>query len=102
MENILRILPPAVGVVALAIAGALAVWVSKQDAGNDRMKEISGYIHSGAMAFLRREYVTMALVIAALCAEGTSRIEQAGMVDRGYERIDGRLRELGADIRREE
>lgn len=44
----------------------------------------------------------MALVIAALCAEGTSRIEQAGMVDRGYERIDGRLRALGADIRRED
>jgi UDP-N-acetylglucosamine 1-carboxyvinyltransferase len=44
----------------------------------------------------------MALVIAALCAEGPSRIEQAGMVDRGYERIDARLRALGADIRREE
>ncbi|MBR4910165.1 MAG: sodium-translocating pyrophosphatase [Clostridia bacterium] len=66
MENILRILPPAAGVIALAVAGALAIWVSKQDTGNDRMREISGYIHSGAMAFLRREYVTMAIVIAAL------------------------------------
>ena len=44
----------------------------------------------------------MALVIAALCAEGTTRIEQANMVDRGYERIDARLRALGADIRRED
>lgn len=44
----------------------------------------------------------MAMVIAALCAEGTTRIEQANMVDRGYERIDARLRSLGADIRRED
>lgn len=42
----------------------------------------------------------MALIIAALCASGTSIIEQAGMVDRGYERIDARLRALGADITR--
>ena len=44
----------------------------------------------------------MALVIAALAADGTSRIEQANMVDRGYERIDARLRALGAGIVREE
>lgn len=42
----------------------------------------------------------MALVIAALAAEGTSTIEHAGMIDRGYERIDERLRALGADIER--
>ena len=44
----------------------------------------------------------MALVIAALCAKGTTVIEQAEMIDRGYERIEARLRALGADIRREE
>ena len=43
----------------------------------------------------------MALIIAALCARGTTVIEQAEMVDRGYERIDARLRALGADISRE-
>ncbi len=43
----------------------------------------------------------MALVIAALCAKGTSIIEQAEMVDRGYERLEARLRALGADIVRE-
>ena len=68
MENILKFLPPAVGIIALAFAGALAIWVSKQDAGNERMREISGYIHSGAMAFLRREYITMLIVIAVLSA----------------------------------
>lgn len=44
----------------------------------------------------------MALVIAALCAKGTTVIEQAEMIDRGYERLEARLRALGADIRREE
>ncbi len=44
----------------------------------------------------------MALIIAALCAKGTSVMEQAEMVDRGYEKIETRLRALGADIRREE
>jgi UDP-N-acetylglucosamine 1-carboxyvinyltransferase len=42
----------------------------------------------------------MALVAAALCAEGESRIMNAHQVDRGYERIDDRLRALGARIRR--
>lgn len=44
----------------------------------------------------------MALIIAALCAKGTTVIEQAEMVDRGYERVDARLRALGAEISREE
>ena len=43
----------------------------------------------------------MAMVIAALCANGTSIIDNAGMVDRGYERIDERLQQLGARITRE-
>jgi len=42
----------------------------------------------------------MALLIAALCAEGTSTIGNIGQIDRGYERIDERLRALGAQIER--
>ena len=42
----------------------------------------------------------MAMLIAALCAEGTSRIGNVGEIDRGYERIDERLRALGAHIER--
>jgi len=43
-------------------------WVSKQDAGSDRMKEIAKYIQEGAMAFLKAEYkiLTYFVVIAAL------------------------------------
>lgn len=42
----------------------------------------------------------MAMLIAALCAEGTSEIGNVGQIDRGYERIDERLRALGAKIER--
>ena len=42
----------------------------------------------------------MAMLIAALCAEGTSEIGNSAQIDRGYERIDLRLRDLGAQIDR--
>ena len=44
----------------------------------------------------------MAMVIAALCAEGVSTIGDAYQIDKGYERIDERLRALGARIERVE
>ena len=44
----------------------------------------------------------MAMLIAALCAEGRSTIGNIGQIDRGYERIDERLRDLGAVIERTE
>jgi UDP-N-acetylglucosamine 1-carboxyvinyltransferase len=42
----------------------------------------------------------MAMLIAALGAEGRSEIGNIRQIDRGYERIDERLRELGANIER--
>jgi UDP-N-acetylglucosamine 1-carboxyvinyltransferase len=42
----------------------------------------------------------MALLLAALCAEGTSVINNVGQIERGYERIDERLNALGASITR--
>jgi UDP-N-acetylglucosamine 1-carboxyvinyltransferase len=44
----------------------------------------------------------MAMLIASLCAEGTSMIGNIGQIDRGYERIDERLRAVGAQIERTE
>ncbi|MHB1313605.1 MAG: UDP-N-acetylglucosamine 1-carboxyvinyltransferase, partial [Gemmatimonadaceae bacterium] len=41
-----------------------------------------------------------AMLIAALCAKGTSTIKNVGQIDRGYERIDERLNALGASITR--
>jgi len=42
----------------------------------------------------------MAILLAALCAQGTSTINNIGQIERGYERIDERLRALGAHITR--
>jgi len=42
----------------------------------------------------------LALVLAALAAEGTSQIRNIGQIERGYERIDEKLRLLGARIQR--
>ncbi|MDU6238124.1 MAG: UDP-N-acetylglucosamine 1-carboxyvinyltransferase, partial [Bradyrhizobium sp.] len=42
----------------------------------------------------------MAMLLAALCAEGTSKIDNADQIERGYERIDERLNALGAKITR--
>ena len=42
----------------------------------------------------------MAMLIAALCADGESEIHNVQQIDRGYERIDERLRDLGAQIER--
>ena len=53
-------------VIGLVVAFCLAAWIGKADEGTDRMKEIAGYIREGAMAFLRREYKTMAIVIVVL------------------------------------
>jgi UDP-N-acetylglucosamine 1-carboxyvinyltransferase len=44
----------------------------------------------------------MALILAALCAKGRSVVDNAQCVDRGYERIEEKLRSLGANIVREE
>jgi len=44
----------------------------------------------------------MALLIAALCAQGESRIHNINQIDRGFSQIDQRLRSLGADITRTE
>lgn len=64
MDNL--ILYVVVGIVALAFAGYLANKVIKEPVGTDRMKEISSYIHEGAMAFLTREYKTLIIFIVVL------------------------------------
>jgi len=61
-------LVPCFGILALLYTFVKSAWVTKQDAGNDRMKEISTYIAEGAMAFLKAEYKVLAyfVVIAAI------------------------------------
>ena len=67
MESLL-IIAPIVGVIALLYAFYKASTISKVAVGNDRMKEISSYIHEGAMAFLTREYKSLLIFAVVLCA----------------------------------
>ncbi len=61
-------LVPVFGILALLFTVINSSWVSKQDAGTDRMKEIANHIADGAMAFLKAEYKVMIyfVVIAGL------------------------------------
>jgi len=54
------------GVLGVIYAVMTAMWVSKQDAGNAKMQEISNAVKEGAMAFLAREYKTVAVVAVIL------------------------------------
>ncbi len=59
---------PLFGLIALLYTLLRSAWVSRQDAGNVRMKKISGHIASGAMAFLKAEYriLTYFVIIVAI------------------------------------
>ena len=64
--NTLAIIAVVAAIIGLAVAIGLASWIGKAPEGTDRMKEISGFIAEGAMAFLKREYKIMVIVIAVL------------------------------------
>lgn len=73
-------LVPVMGAIGLLYTLAKFNWVSKQDAGNDRMKEISTYIAEGAMAFLKAEYKILSyfvIVVALLLGFMASRNEHS-------------------------
>jgi K(+)-stimulated pyrophosphate-energized sodium pump len=67
MDNLIYVIP-AMGIVGLLYTFIKFAWVDKQDAGNERMKEISTYIADGAMAFLKAEWriLTYFVIIAAI------------------------------------
>ena len=65
MES-LKFLAPALAVVALLFAFYKIAFVSKQDAGTERMKEIAAAISDGAKAFLFAEYKILAIFVVVL------------------------------------
>ena len=74
--KMLLIAVPLLGLVGLLYTFVKFKWVSKQDAGNDRMKEISNYIAEGAMAFLKAEWkilsyfvITVALLLGFMASK---------------------------------
>src|SRR5690606_23302459 len=58
----------------LPLFGALGIlfvfwrssWISKQDAGTDKMKKIAGHIAEGAMAFLKAEYKVLSIFVVCV------------------------------------
>lgn len=65
MENILYILP-VFGVLGLVFVFWKSAWVTRQDAGTDKMKKIAGHIAEGAMAFLKAEYKVLAIFVVCV------------------------------------
>ncbi|HTD94175.1 MAG TPA: sodium/proton-translocating pyrophosphatase, partial [Chitinophagaceae bacterium] len=71
-------LVPVMGIIGLLYTLVKFNWVSRQDAGTDRMKEISNYIAEGAMAFLKAEWkvlgyfvVIVAILLAVMAQANT-------------------------------
>ncbi len=60
------VVAPILGLIALFFAFTLANKINAVEVGTERMKEISSYIHEGAMAFLTREYKTLVVFVAVL------------------------------------
>ena len=70
MEKLIYLVP-VMGIIGLLYTLVKFNWVSKQDAGTDRMKEISNYIAEGAMAFLKAEWKILGyfvVIVAILLA----------------------------------
>ncbi|MBU4372892.1 MAG: sodium-translocating pyrophosphatase [Euryarchaeota archaeon] len=57
---------PLAGVIGLIFAVYLALYILKLDAGSDRMKAIASAIQEGAMAYLNRQYKTVAVIAVIL------------------------------------
>jgi len=70
MEKLIYLVP-LMGIIGLLYTLVKFNWVAKQDAGTDRMKEISNYIAEGAMAFLKAEWKVLGyfvVIVAILLA----------------------------------
>lgn len=63
--NLIYLIPVA-GLLALAFAAYKAAWVTRQDAGDQKMQIIAGHIQEGAMAFLNREYRVLAVFVVEI------------------------------------
>jgi len=59
-------LVPVMGIIGLIYTFIQFNWVSKQDAGNDKMKEIAAHIAEGAMAFLKAEWRILSYFVAVV------------------------------------
>ncbi|HHV80813.1 TPA: sodium-translocating pyrophosphatase, partial [bacterium] len=68
MNNTWLVISAIIGGGTLLLAYYFYTWVLKQPAGTEKMKEISDAIHEGAVAFLKREYLTLVYFIIIMTA----------------------------------
>jgi K(+)-stimulated pyrophosphate-energized sodium pump len=83
MESTILYLVPALGILGLVVMAFKSAWVSKQDAGDEKMVELSNYIAEGAMAFLKAEWRVLAVFVviaAALLAWSGTLVETSSPV----------------------
>lgn len=76
-------LVPLLGVVGLIVMAVKSAWVSKQDAGDENMQRLAGYIADGAMAFLKAEWKVLSyfvVITAILLAWSGTLIEESSPV----------------------
>ena len=65
MENLVS-LTPFSGLAGLVVAFLLYAAISRRPEGTEKMREIAGYIHAGAMSFLKREYQILGLFVLVI------------------------------------
>ncbi|MDH5379606.1 MAG: sodium-translocating pyrophosphatase [Cyclobacteriaceae bacterium] len=81
--NSLTYLVPVLGLIGLVVMVAKSIWVNKQDAGDEKMQELAGYIANGAMAFLKAEWKVLsyfAAIAAVLLAWSGTLVEHSDWV----------------------
>lgn len=61
-ENLIYILP-IFGIIGLVVMALKAMWVNKQDAGDEKMQTLAQYVREGALAFLKAEYRILAIFV---------------------------------------
>ena len=54
------------GILSIIMALVFAKKVMKADPGNERMVEVAGYIESGSITFIKRQYTTLAIFVAVI------------------------------------
>ncbi|MDB5119122.1 MAG: sodium-translocating pyrophosphatase [Sphingobacteriales bacterium] len=81
-QNLIYLIP-AFGIIGILVMLVKSSWVSKQDAGDDNMKQLAGYIADGAMAFLKAEWKVLsyfAVIAAILLAYTGTLVETSSWV----------------------
>lgn len=68
MNNYVIYLVPALGILGLLVMAIKSAWVVKQDPGDAKMQELSGYIADGAMAFLKAEWRVLSIFVVITAA----------------------------------